>query len=394
MHTTKSQCLRALRTDAAGNRAVAGGTGRRVLPRLITSPAIATWTRKANAGRGQSPARSGPWESRCSPRPTPATLGIKVFAAAHAGHVAVLLGSTQKMGVVSNVQALAIAAASPGSPVAAGAPQATRRADPAARQPETPEVQLIRYSVEQMRRAFVVDRGTQGRVHRAGDARPHRRSGHGRRRRHRVVLRRGQGVGPGDPLVLDPRPPGMDGWELTDRLRSRYPRARSPSPRCSTSETTRRRRRATETSDPGAHPSCCPRRPGGGNCKRGTGRGDRRRHRLPAPGRRGCSACRGAYRGQRRRTPPPAILVMEPNVRRLVVDIGCTRQAPGASDLSMTTFRTRPLIASMDTRPADTLPMPGVHRPAGASSRTTDGETPVGDPCDDPCVYCRGPETD
>lgn len=28
----------------------------------------------------------------------------------------------------------------------------------------------------------------------------------------------------GDPLVLDPRPPGMDGWELTDRLRSRYPR--------------------------------------------------------------------------------------------------------------------------------------------------------------------------
>lgn len=73
MHTTKSQYLRALRTDAAGNRAVAGGTGRRVLPRLITSPAIATWTRKANAGRGQSPARSRPWESRCSPRPTPVT---------------------------------------------------------------------------------------------------------------------------------------------------------------------------------------------------------------------------------------------------------------------------------------------------------------------------------
>jgi len=32
--------------------------------------------------------------------------------------------------------------------------------------------------------------------------------------------------------------------------------------------------------------------------------------------------------------------------------------------------------------------------PADASFRATDGETPLADPCDDLCAYCRGPETD
>ena len=60
---------------------------------------------------------------------------------------------------------------------------------------------------------------------------------------------------------------------------------------------------------------------------------------------------------------------------------------------TMTTFRTRPLKASMDALPAD--PMPGANRPAGAPFRTTDGNRrSLRIPCDDPCAYCRGPETD
>jgi len=56
---------------------------------------------------------------------------------------------------------------------------------------------------------------------------------------------------------------------------------------------------------------------------------------------------------------------------------------------TMTTFRTRPLKASMDAMPAD--PMPGANRPAGASFRTPDGNRrSVRIPCDDLCAYCRG----
>jgi hypothetical protein len=83
--------------------------------------------------------------------------------------------------------------APPRLPLAPGGPGTAGRPDPAAGQPEPrgADHPVLRGAV--LRRLLLANRGTQGPVHRAGHARPDRRPRHGRRRRQRPVLRRGQG---------------------------------------------------------------------------------------------------------------------------------------------------------------------------------------------------------
>jgi hypothetical protein len=60
----------------------------------------------------------------------------QLFHSARAGHLAVLIGSTEKMGVGTNIQARAIALHHLGLPVAPGRHRAARRPNPPAGQPE------------------------------------------------------------------------------------------------------------------------------------------------------------------------------------------------------------------------------------------------------------------
>jgi len=114
------------------------------------------------------------------------------FAAAREGRIAVLVGSTQRMGVGTNVQLRAVALHHLDCP--------WRPADLAQRDGrilrqgnDNPEVQILRYVTEGvLRRLFLADRHPQGRVHRPGHARPSRCPRDRGCRRHNLVLRRGQ----------------------------------------------------------------------------------------------------------------------------------------------------------------------------------------------------------
>ena len=117
----------------------------------------------------------------------------QLFAASRAGRVAVLIGSTEKMGVGTNVQDRAIALHHLDAP--------WRPADVAQRDgrilrqgnlnPASRDHPVRHRTI--LRRLHVADPRTQGPVHRPGHARPSRHPRDRRHRRHRPVLQRGQG---------------------------------------------------------------------------------------------------------------------------------------------------------------------------------------------------------
>jgi hypothetical protein len=111
----------------------------------------------------------------------------ELFAAARAGKVAVLLGSTSLMGVGTNVQDIAIALHHLDCPWRPAAPA----------QQALPGADLSVRHRAQLRRLHVADRHQESQVHRPGHPRQDHRPGRrGHRRRHgRAVLQRGHRTG-------------------------------------------------------------------------------------------------------------------------------------------------------------------------------------------------------
>ena len=125
----------------------------------------------------------------------------ELFAACRAGTVAVLIGSTEKMGVGTNVQARAIALHHLDCPwrpadVAQREGRILRQGNHNDRGPDPP----LRHRTV-LRRLHVADRRTQSPVHRPGHARPARRPRDRGHRRRRPVLQRGQGPGHRQPAA-------------------------------------------------------------------------------------------------------------------------------------------------------------------------------------------------
>ena len=94
----------------------------------------------------------------------------KLFAACRDGRVAVLIGSTEKMGVGTNVQARADRAAPPRLPVAAGRHRTARGPHPPPGQPERRGPGPPLRHRRQLRHLHVADRRAEGRLHRPGHA--------------------------------------------------------------------------------------------------------------------------------------------------------------------------------------------------------------------------------
>ena len=138
-----------------------------------------------------------------------------LFAAARSGEVAVLIGSTEKMGVGHQRPGPRGRPAPPRVSLATGRPAPTRRAHPAPGQPVRRGGDLPLHHRRQLRRLPLPDRRPQERVHRPGHARaPRRPRDRGHRGRH-PELRRSQGVGVGRSAGDREGPP---------RRRGRHPR--------------------------------------------------------------------------------------------------------------------------------------------------------------------------
>ena len=145
----------------------------------------------------------------------------ELFAGCRDGRVSVLIGSTEKMGVGTNVQSRLERAAPHGLPVAACRHRPAGGPCHPSRQPAPRGGHHPLCDRGFLRRVLLADGRAQGRVHPSDPERRCRRSGGGRRGRHRPVLRRGQGLG-----YRQPPHPGEGGC----RRRAGPTAAAAPSP--------------------------------------------------------------------------------------------------------------------------------------------------------------------
>ena len=151
----------------------------------------------------------------------------RLFAACRAGHVAVLIGSTEKMGVGTNIQAAGDRAA-PSWTVRGGRPIIEQREGRILRQgnqnPRGRDLPLRRRA--QLRRLLLADRRAQSEVHQPGHARPARRP----RRSTTSATARSRytevkALASGDPLILDKAPADAEVTRLS-RLERAWERNR------------------------------------------------------------------------------------------------------------------------------------------------------------------------
>ena len=192
------------------------------------------------ARRPRRPARAGP----VHPRGRATTREkARLFAACRAGHVAVIVGSTEKMGVGTNIQDRCVALHHLDCPWRPGRHRAARRPRRTARQPEPRDPHLPLRRRGQLRRLQLADRRAQSPVHQPGDARPPRRPRDRGHRREHPLLRRGQ-----SPRLRRPADPRQ-----SPRRRRRHPLSRASSARGS--ETSTRSRHASPPATTACKPS-------------------------------------------------------------------------------------------------------------------------------------------